>query len=98
MEWKERAAALFFDGKKSIVEIEKETGVSRKSVSGFLRQCEGYREERERRKAANAAGRPEYKREWDRKNRSFSAGGVTAETMRREHDVAAMVLSREKYR
>lgn len=54
--------------------------------------------ERERRKQEHAALRPHYQREWDRRNRSFLAGAVTGETLRREHDLAAMELSRERYR
>ena len=98
--WKQRAQALFYDGGKSIEEIAKETGVSRKSISGHLRSTAGYLKERMRRKEDNAKSRQEYKREWDRKNRSavFTGGKVTAETIRREHDVAAVILSREKYR
>lgn len=96
--WQERAEALFFLEKKSIVEIEKELQVSRKSIGAHLKNCPGYQRERERRKMENAVKRVEYKRNWDRRNRSFSAGPVTEETIRREHDVAAMILSREKYR
>ena len=52
--------------------------------------------EKEKRKIAGRAKRKEYKRQWDRDNRSKS-DTVTAESMRREHDVAAMILSHEKY-
>lgn len=96
--WREKARSLFFDGKKTIVEIEKELQVSRRSLSGFLQGCPGYQKERERRKQEHAALRPHYQREWDRRNRSFLAGAVTGETLRREHDLAAMELSRERYR
>lgn len=98
--WRERAEALFYDGGKSIAEIAVETGVSRRSISGHLRNTDGYLMERQRRKEANEKERKEYKREWDRKNRSaaFTGGRITAETIRREHDVAAVILSREKYR
>lgn len=96
--WRKKAESLFFDDKKSIVEIEKELKISRKTLSGFLKGCPGYREERERRKREHEAMRPAYKREWDRKHRPFSAGAVTGETMRREHDLAALELSRERYR
>lgn len=87
----------FFDGGKSIGEIEKELQVSRKSLSGFLRGCPGYQKEREKRKQEHADRRREYKREWDRQHRPFSAGAVTGETLRREHDLAAIELSRERY-
>ncbi len=96
--WREKAGSLFFDGRKSIAEIEKELQVSRRSVSGFLRSCPGYQKERERRRQEHAVRRKEYQREWDRKHRPFSAGAVTGETVRREHDLAALELSRERYR
>lgn len=94
--WKEQAADLFFNCRKSFVEIEKLTGVSRKTLSGYLRQQPGYDDERQGRKAANAASRKEYKRNWDQTCRCM--GGVTSETIRQEHDMAALILSREKYR
>ena len=99
-DWKERAEALFYLDKKSIREIAEEIGVSRKSISGHLSVTSGYQEERNRRKAENAGKRKAYQREWDRVHRSTGCygGAVTAETMRREHDVAAVILSREKYR
>lgn len=96
--WRKKAEGLFFHEGKSIVEMEKELKISRKTLSGFLRGCPGYQEERERRKQEHEALRPAYKREWDRKHRPFSAGAVTGETMRREHDLAALELSRERYR
>lgn len=83
---------------KSIVDIEDEIGVSRKSISAHLRSRPAYDLERNRRKAANAESRTEYKREWDRKNRPFSPGPVTQDTIRREHEMAVAILSREKYR
>ena len=97
-EWKGRAEALFFVEKKSIVDIENEIGVSRKSISAHLRPCPEYEMERNRRKVANAANRTEHKRDWDRKNRPFSPGPVTQDTIRREHEMAVAILSREKYR
>lgn len=94
-DWRTEAGEQFFKGQKSIEEIARVTGVSRQSISAYLKRLPGYRNEKERRKRQNAAARKEYKRE---KNREYRAmGAVTAETIRREHDVAALVLSREKY-
>lgn len=99
LDWKQRAEALFYVEKKSVREIADATGISRKSISAHLRSTEGYLKERESRKAMNAQHRQEYKRQWDRAHRGcFSGGPVTAETIRREHDMAAVILSREKYR
>lgn len=94
-DWRAAACEQFFKGHKSIGEIARITGISRQSISGYLKRLPGYRDERDRRKQQNAAARREYKRE---KNREYRAmGAVTAETIRREHDVAALILSREKY-
>ena len=94
-DWRAAAREQFFEGHKSIGEIAKATGISRQSLSGYLKKLPGYKNERDRRKQQNAAARREYKRE---KNREYRAmGAITAETIRREHDVAALILSREKY-
>ncbi len=93
--WRSAARADFFDRHKSIEEIARKTGISRQSISAYLKKLPGYKEERQRRKAENALSRKDYKRQ---KNREYRAmGAVTAETIRREHDVAALILSREKY-
>lgn len=94
-DWRGAAREQFFERQKSIEEIARITGISRQSISGYLKRLPGYREERNRRKEQNTAARKVYKRE---KNREYRAmGSVTAETIRREHDVAALILSREKY-
>lgn len=95
--WKKEAEKLFFDEKRSINEISKLTGISRQSISGFLNTHEGYVKERERRKAENAKKRKVYKREKNRQYREDFKSAVTAETIRREHELAVMLLSHEKY-
>lgn len=94
--WKQTARELFFEGGCSVVQIAAYTGVSRQSIAAHLKSYEGYSAERDRRKAASQAARREYKKA---KNREYRAAGmeVTAETMRREHDTAALILSRERY-
>ncbi len=94
-DWKQEAASLFFGQGKSLVEIADLTGVSRKTLSFYLQTLPGYTAERERRKQENRRKRKEYQREWDRKNRRYTT--VNAETMRREHELAVLILSREKY-
>lgn len=94
-DWRKAAKTAFFDAHLSIEDIASQIKISRQSISNYLKHLPGYHEERERRKAANAAARREYKRD---KNREYRAmGEVTGETIRREHDVAALILSREKY-
>lgn len=95
MDWKEKAAGLFFESDMRIGEIAVYLGISRQSVSGYLKGLPGYEPERERRKAAGMERRKEYKKQKNREYRDCME--VTGETLRREHDVAAVILSREKY-
>lgn len=95
MDWKAQARELFFESGMGVGEAADYLGISRQAVSGYLKTVPGYGDERRRRKEANAVKRKEYKR---LKNREYRAAmAVTGETMRREHDVAALILSREKY-
>lgn len=95
--WKQEAERLFFDSKMSIVDIETAIGVSRKSISGHLRSHPDYDRERQDRKAANAEARTEYKRKWDRQHRCTIPMSPTAESIRREHELAVRELSAERY-
>lgn len=99
MDWKEQAEALFFVDHltiKSIAEIVKK---NRRHVSEAVKASTRYNYKKEYawRKEQSKARRKEYQREWDRKNRAPEMGAVTDETIRREHDLAALVLSHEKY-
>lgn len=96
MDWKERASQLFFLEGKSIGETAEETGVSRQSVSAYLKNCPGFEEEKERRKTVNQMRRRAYKREKNREYREAYSMRVTPETMRREHEIAVMLLSHER--
>lgn len=94
MEWKEQAAGMYFGG-RSINDISEETGKSRQAVSGYIKTLPGFEEEKERRKKANQDKRKEYKR---MKNREYRIQmDVTADTIKQEHDIAAMLLSHERY-
>ncbi len=95
MSWQEKAEDLFFSSGMGTGEISEYLGMSRQSVSAHLKNLPGYGAERERRKAVGRERRKEYKKQ---KNRQYRGGmEVTGETLRREHDVAALILSREKY-
>lgn len=96
-EWRIRAKALFFNEKLNIVQIADIVGVSRKTVGSYLASIDGYETERENRKLISKAKRKEYQREWDRKNRNTINYGVQGEVIRREHELAVMELSHEKY-
>lgn len=95
IDWKEKAVGLYFGSGMGIGEIAAYLDLSRQSVSGYLNHLPGYGAERERRKAVNSSRRKEYKKEKNRQYRACMA--VTGETLRREHDIAALILSREKY-
>ena len=95
--WKEKAAAYWNDGLR-VEDISVLLEVSRQSISAYLKTLPGYAEEKARRKRESAARRREYKTEKQRQYRAVSGSmAVTAETMRREHDLAALELSREIY-
>lgn len=96
-DWKQEARDCFFESHMSIEDISSYIGISRQSISGYLKTLPGYKEEKERRKIVKRENRKEYKREKNREYRASYGGGITAETIRREHDVAALILSREKY-
>lgn len=97
-DWKQEARRQFFIEHKSINEVAEVVGKSRKSVSGYLKTLHCFNLEKERRKESNAKKRKDYQREWDRKNRSGNyMMTVTGETLRREHELAVIELSRERY-
>ncbi len=97
-DWKMRAKALFLIDKLNILQISEIVGKSRKSVGEYLSSIPECQEEKIKRKTFNKEKRREYQREWDRKHRRNTISGkVTAETLRREHELAVMELSREKY-
>lgn len=97
MPWKKQAEELYFESKMGIGDIAVYLGVSRQSVSKHLGELPGYTEEKNTRKERNRERRREYKREKSREYRNGAGDGITADTIRREHDVAALILSREKY-
>lgn len=95
MPWKERAREMYFESGMKVGDIAAYLSVSRQAVSGYISSLPGYRPERERRRQAGAARRKEYKR---KKNQEYRhQDSITGETLRKEHDVAALILSREKY-
>lgn len=95
-DWKDKAYDMFFGDGLDINDIAILLEKSRRSIQGYLSTCESYEHEKERRKTAGKLKRKEYKRQWDRENRN-RYDTVSTESIRREHDVAAMILSHEKY-
>lgn len=99
-DWKDLARELYFARQMKIGDIGKELSVSRKSISTFLHSLEEFAGEKEKRKQESKAKRKEYQRQWDREHRGKNEnpfGEVNAESIRREHDIAAMILSRERF-
>lgn len=95
--WKEEAREYYFESHLRISDIEALTGVSRQSISAYLKTCEGYEKEKEFRRDESRRKRQAYKMEKNRQYRRAVPMAVTAETMRREHELAVMELSRERY-
>ena len=95
-DWKKEACRLYFEEGLGVGETAARVGMSRQSVSACLKACPGFGEEKERRKAGNKIKRKAYKKEKNREYRNNYRMQVTQETMRREHDIAAMLLSHER--
>ena len=95
--WQERVKALFFMEKKSIREISIMLLKSEKSIYSYLKKLPEYKQEKEKRKKANSQKRKEYQKQWDRQNRTERYHCINGESMKREHDVAARILSRERH-
>ena len=96
--WKEKAREYYSDGLK-ITDIEALLGVSRKSISTYLKSLPDYEQIKDKRRKESDKRRREYKtkKQKDYRSQNFSAGAVTTESIRREHELAVMELSREKY-
>ena len=96
--WRGEAEHYYFECHWTFNEIEKQIGVSRKSIAAFIKICPKYADEIIYRQEAQRETRKAYQRDWDRKNRRMSIPmGVTEETLRREHDQAVKELSLERY-
>jgi IS30 family transposase len=94
--WKQQAEALFFTDHAGITEIAKTVNKARETVSRHLVKCEAYDQEMTLRRARREKQRKDYQRQWDRDNRSGRYSAVNGESMKREHEIAVMVLSRER--
>ena len=96
-DWKQKAEKHFFESHMKMGDIAALTGISRQSISAYLKNLDGYEEEKEYRKKETSRKRREYKTEKQREYRAAVPMDVTVETMRREHELAAMELSHERY-
>lgn len=95
--WQDKAGSYYRDGLK-ISEISLLLDVSRQSISKLLKTLPDQEQIRQQRKAESSKKRRNYK---TKKQRLYRAANniltVTPESMRREHELAAIELSRERY-
>ncbi len=96
--WQDKAEEYYKDG-LMIVDMEALLGVSRKSISAYLRGLPDYDKIKEERKKTADRRRRQYKTDKQRSYRlkDSTIYTVTPETLRREHELAVMELSRERY-
>lgn len=98
--WKEQARRLYIEENKQINEIANILNKSRKTISAFLNAQKDINEIKNKRKEKKETERKVYKRNWDRENRNqinYDDALVEGYLMRRSHDIASNILSREKY-
>lgn len=97
-EWQGKAKEYYGDGLK-ITDIEALLEVSRRSISKYLKSLPDYEQIKEQRRKGSASQRRAYKTEKQRQYRETNndPSSVTPETIRREHELAIMELSRERY-
>lgn len=96
-DWKKKAVEYYFESHLALNEIAALLEISRQSIAAYLKQHPDYQQEKTRRKQQHAAGRRAYKTQKQREYRAGINMRVTGETLRREHDMAAAILSREKH-
>lgn len=97
--WREKASEYYRDG-LSFVDMEALLEVSRKTISAYIKRLPEYEQLRAARQKERSVQRREYKTEKQRQYRRQASPGiyaVTGETIRREHELAVMELSRERY-
>lgn len=96
-DWKGRAKALFLIEKVNISQIADVVGVTRQTVSKYIKSLPEYEDEAARRKQQSRINRVVYKSEWQRNKRNTISHEITGDTLRRDHEQAVIELSREKY-
>ncbi len=89
-EWQKAAEHLYFTEHKKIVEVAEIIGVTRQTVSRYLKSCPGWVKEQEARKHESAVRRKRQKERWELFCRSEP-------NLKREHAQAVAELSAERY-
>ncbi|MBQ7974593.1 MAG: helix-turn-helix domain-containing protein [Clostridia bacterium] len=90
-QWRETAFELFFSEHLKIIQIADIVGVSRQTVSSYLKECADFEKEVEWRKRQHADTRRYKKMIFMRDSRTEAA------VLRREHEQAVRELSAERY-
>ena len=88
--WQKTAEYLYFTEHKKIVEVAEIIGVTRQSVSCYLKRCPDWNLEQEKRKYESAARRKKQKERWELYHRMEP-------NLKREHELAVAELSAERY-
>lgn len=97
-DWRKQAENLYFDNGQTIVQISKQLNVSAVSLSKHFNTLPQYTTEKNRRIEENRANRKMYSKEHKRASRQKSRYNIIcSETMRREQELAAIVLSKERF-
>lgn len=88
--WQQEARHLYFEQHLKIITVSEMVGKTRQTVSSYLKSCPEWDCETEYRKLESQKRRKNQKRFWDMLNRCEP-------NLKREHEIAVSILSREKY-
>lgn len=93
--WHESAYDLFFGNHEDIKDIAVELGISRQTVSKYVKSCAAYNMEKQFRHKQSLQRQSNYKSEWYRSRKSIP--DKVYDSLKLEHFEAVKVLSYEKY-
>lgn len=97
MDWKQAAEKLYFDQGYTLTQISHQMGVSVASVSKHLNTLPGYQAEKLNRQAKNQDRTAYYRNQKRAKRAQQRYQTVTTETIKHEHHIASLVLSKERF-
>lgn len=89
-DWHSDARRLYFEEHLKIITVSKVVGKSRQTVSSYLQSLPEWEDEQEYRRHESIKRRKSQKHFWDMLHR-------TEPNLKREHEIAVSILSREKY-
>ena len=88
--WQETARQLYFKEHLKIITVSEMVEKSRQTVSSYLQTLPEWEDEQEYRRVESEKRRKRQKRFWEMLHR-------TEPNLKREHEIAVSILSREKY-